>query len=66
MAKDDSIWTFAKLTGPDNYKQWARQMQFALMVAGRWPVVAGKRIRPAVDGKLTGEEKKEAIKKQEE
>ena len=63
MAKDDSIWTFAKLTGPDNYKQWARQMQFVLIDAGLWPVVAGKRIRPVVDIKLTGEEKKEARKK---
>ena len=63
MGKDDSIWTFVKLIDFDNYKQWSRQMQFALMNAELWPIVFDKRIKLLVNSKLTKDEKKKVEKK---
>ena len=63
MSKDDSIWTFVKLIDSDNYKQWSRQMQFALINFELWLIVFDKRIKFLVDSKLTEDEKKKVEKK---
>ena len=63
MSKDDNIWTFVKLIDIDNYKQWSRQMQFALMNAELWLIVFDKRIKLLVNSKLTKDEKKKVEKK---
>ena len=58
MSKDNSIWTFVKLIDFDNYKQWSRQIQFALMNAELWLIVFDKRIKSLMNSKLTKDEKK--------
>lgn len=47
--RDDGTYRFPKLSGPDNYKEWARNMQFALMDAGLWNIVSGDIVKPVED-----------------
>ena len=42
----ESEHTFAKLSGAENYKEWAREMIFALKDSGLWGYVDGTIIRP--------------------
>ena len=63
MRKNDNIWTFIKLNDSDNYKQWSRQMQFALMNVELWLIVSDKRIKLLVNSKFTKDEKKKVEKK---
>ena len=63
MSKDDNIWTFVKLIDFDNYKQWFRQMQFALINAELWLIIFDKRIKLLVNSKLTKNKKKKVEKK---
>ena len=42
----ESEYTFAKLSGGENYKEWAREMIFALKDSGLWEYVDGTIIRP--------------------
>ena len=49
MSKDnDKNFSFKKLTGAENYKQWARDMEFALTATMLWRYVAGKATKPPV------------------
>lgn len=52
---------FAKLTGPDNYKEWSRNMENALLETGLWWLITGLIVRPAEDPprNSTAAEKKE-------
>ena len=62
MAKGDlEVRTFDKLKGSENYKEWAREMEFALIDVGLMGLVTGDRIRPL----QYTEEQKEAILKKE-
>jgi len=40
MGKEDG-YSFEKLKGPDNYKEWAREMTFALQDAGLMSYING-------------------------
>jgi len=40
MGKEDE-YSFEKLKGPNNYKEWAREMRFALRDAGLMGYVNG-------------------------
>ena len=51
----ESEYTFAKLSGTENYKEWAREMVFALKDSGLWGYVDGTIIRPAPPEAKTGE-----------
>ena len=62
MAKEDEARTFPKLKGSDNYKEWAREMEFALKQVGLMGLVNCDRIRPLPHT----EEQKEAILKKDE
>ena len=62
MAKEDEARTFPKLKGSDNYKEWAREMEFALKQVGLMGLVNGDRIRPLPHT----EEQKEAILQKDE
>ena len=42
----ESEYTFAKLSGAENYKEWAREMIFALKDSGLWGYVDGTITRP--------------------
>ena len=42
----ESEFTFAKLSGAENYKEWAREMIFALKDSGLCRYVDGTIIRP--------------------
>ena len=43
----ESEYTFAKLSSAENYKEWAREMIFALKDSGLWGYVDGTIIKPA-------------------
>ena len=43
----ESEYKFAKLSGAENYKEWAREMIFAMKDSGLWGYVDGTIIRPA-------------------
>ncbi len=45
MSKE-SEYTFAKLSGAENYKEWVREMIFALKDSGFWGYVDGTITRP--------------------
>ena len=45
MGKD--VWSFPKLTGPENWKEWDRNMFYALNGAGLWDIVSGDDQRPS-------------------
>ena len=52
----ESEYTFAKLSGAENYKEWAREMIFALKDSGLWGYVDGTIIKPApLEAKEKGE-----------
>ena len=55
---------FAKLTGPDNYKEWSRNMRNALCETGLWRIVTGQIVRPedAAPSNATAAERKEHAK----
>ncbi len=63
MAKEDEARTFPKLKGSDNYKEWAREMTFALRQVGLMGLVNGNRIRPLP---YTKEQKEAILEKDEE
>ena len=42
-----SEYMFAKLSGAENYKEWAKEMIFALKNSGLWGYVDGTIIKPA-------------------
>ena len=37
----ESVWTFAKLVGPSNYTEWAKNMEFALLDSDLWGITSG-------------------------
>ncbi len=50
----ESEYMFAKLSGAENYKEWAREMIFTLKDSGLWGYVDGTVTRPpplAIEGK---------------
>ena len=52
----ESEYTFAKLSGAKNYKEWAREMIFASKDSGLWRYVNGTIIKPApLEAKEKGE-----------
>ena len=53
-----SEYTFAKLSGAENYKKWAREMIFALKDSGLWGYVDGTILRPV---SLAAEEKEPTV-----
>ncbi len=63
MAKEDEARTFPKLKGSDNYKEWAREMTFALRQVELMRLVNDNRIRPLP---YTKEQKKAILEKDEE
>ena len=42
----EGMYTFANLKGTENYKEWAREMSFALRDAGLIPYASGTAVRP--------------------
>lgn len=46
VKEDENAYAFAKLKGSENYKEWAREMGFALKEAGLMSLVNGDRSRP--------------------
>lgn len=64
MGKEDG-YSFEKLKGPENYKEWAREMSFALRDAGLMSYVNGTFRKPVLDETLKDPEliakKEEAI-----
>ena len=58
----ESEYTFAKLSGAENYKEWAREMIFALKDLGLWGYVDGTIVKPAP---LSAKEETTAKAKQE-
>ena len=48
MAKEDLPHNFPKLNGSTNYKQWARDMSFALSEAELLGYITGDRIKPEI------------------
>ncbi len=46
MATSEKKYKFKKLQGAENYKQWSRDMTFALQKAKLWEYISGPAIRP--------------------
>ncbi len=51
MGKEDG-YSFEKLKGSDNYKEWAREMTFALRDAGLMSYINGTIRKPVLDETL--------------
>ena len=46
MATSEKEYKFKKLQGAENYKQWSRDMTFALQEAKLWERISGTAMRP--------------------